>query len=146
MQTQKSRKGLRKGQYLKKNRAAVLARQRQQARRDRECAARPAATAATAAPVRRDPVWGDDPMPAAPQVPSEPAHAPAAPVEPEEPPRPVLPEFRYVRHAARGPKPEKAKPLAEACDPETGRRRVRINGEEYEVGGGGIADIDWDNF
>jgi hypothetical protein len=98
-------KGLLKGQRLRKNRAAVLARRRQQERRERLRAARVAATGGMPEPAAplQDPIWGDQATVPAPQAPREPAHAPDPQPEPEEAPKPK-PEPRYVRHAARMPK------------------------------------------
>lgn len=94
------------------------------------------------APVERDPVWGNVAATPTP-VPAPPAPEPVVAPEPEPMPKQEIP---YVRRAARGPKPEPAVPLAKAFDPKTGRRRVVINGEDYDVGlGGGDSIMDFEN-
>jgi hypothetical protein len=88
-----------------RRREQILQAKRRYRQRQRERKQTPAPVTPLQAPgPQKDPVWGDDPVPAAPQARPEPAHAPVVPPEPEEP---VVPkELPYVRRAARAKAPK----------------------------------------
>lgn len=105
-----------------------------------------------------DPVWAPSPAVRVPEPPQPVAQEPFVHPKPE-PEEPVVPkpEPVYVRHAARVKAPKPPKALADAVDPATGRRRVRIPLSDGRVvegetrGGGGDAMpsateiLDWEN-